>query len=686
MCKFDNSSLWVRWAQAAECEQYFHPKVEKAGASAGGLSAFQKVLVVQALRPDRLQSAIIQFICGALQLKSLTPPPLDLRAVSADEANHTTPVLLLTTAGADPSKELEEVATAVVGKGNYSELAMGGGQQERALALLRGTAERGDWLCLQNLHLVVAWLPTLEKEISALSPAHKFRLWLTTEPHDAFPLVLLEQSLKITFEPPPGLKKNLQRTYASWSPEFIERDAGGSSSSRAQLLFLLAFFHSMLQERRTYIPQGWTKFYEFSFGDFRAGSNVMELACRSGAGTSIDWQTLHGLMENAIYGGRVDNPYDLRVLRCTLAEYFSPELLAGAKSLLRGGVKLPSASAHHEDYLALIDKLPDSDAPSVFGLPDNIERSVQRTLSGEVIAQLKMLSASEGAARQFDREKWRAQLAPLLETWSKLTSTLQLDSNSTLSAGSKGGNAAVLAPADAFVAMENAMALELTQHVNNALQALKKVLYGSGLLTPAIQTVAAALLAGEVPGEWRDRWDEGGEDCADWLRALARRKRALTEWQEAALTGTLLSRPLDLAELLHPGTFLNALRQQSARAQRCSMDGMKLLSCWEKDRLPSAGAATEWFEVSRLLLQGASFEGGTLLEASSDAPELAPVPSCFVAFAREDADDMYAKESCLKVPLYYATDRERQLAEVSMPIAGNHAHWVLAGVALFLGE
>lgn len=684
VCKFDSSNLWVRWAQAAECEQYFHPKVEKSGGS-GGLSAFQKVLVVQALRPDRLQSAILQFVCGALQLKSLTPPPLDLRTVSADEATHTTPVLLLTTAGADPSKELEEVATSVVGKGHYSELAMGGGQQERALALLRGCAERGEWLCLQNLHLVVAWLPTLEKEISALSPSHKFRLWLTTEPHDAFPLVLLEQSLKITFEPPPGLKKNLQRTYASWSPEFIDRDSG-NHSSRAQLLFLLAFFHSLLQERRTYIPQGWTKFYEFSFGDFRAGSNVMELACRSGPGASIDWLTLHGLMENAIYGGRVDNPYDLRVLRCNLAEYFSPDLLSGSKNLLRGGVKLPGASAHHEDYLALIDKLPDSDAPSVFGLPDNIERSVQRTVSGEVIAQLKMLSASEGTARQFDREKWRAQLAPLLETWSKLTSTLQLDSSNSFSASAKSSNALTVAPADAFVSMENAVALELTLHVNNALQALKKVLYGSGLLTPAIQTVAAALLSGEVPGEWRNRWDDGGEGCAEWLRALARRKRALTEWQEAASSGTLLTRPLDLAELLHPGTFLNALRQQSARAQRCSMDGMKLLSCWEKERLASAGSSLEWFEISRLLLQGASFEGGTLLEASADAPELAPVPSCFVAFARDDAEELYAKDGCLRVPLYYATNRERQLVEISVPIAGNHAHWVLAGVALFLGE
>lgn len=676
-CKFESHDLWIRWSKSLECEQNFHAKVEKAGGSSGGgLSAFQKLLVVQALRPDRLQSAIIQFICGVMQLKSLTPPPLDFKDVAMDEASNVTPVLLLTTAGADPSKELEEVASAVVGKSHYFEVAMGGGQQEKALSLLKSTAEHGEWLCLQNLHLVIAWLPTLEKEITVLTPHHKFRLWLTTEPHDAFPLVLLEQSIKITFESPPGMKKNLQRTYASWSPEFIAKGA----TARAQLLFLLAFFHALLQERRTYIPQGWTKFYEFSFGDFRAGANVMELASKtSGPGGAIDWLALHGLMENAIYGGRIDNPYDLRVLRVNLGEYFSADLLAGQRALLRG-VKLPQ-SARHEDYVALIDHLPDSDTPAVFGLPDNIERSMQRTLSADVIAQLKALSASEEVAEKFDREKWRAQLGPLIETWTKLTASFHLDS------GSGGGasntkNLLALAPSDAFVALENEYALDLAQQVDAALMGLKKVIYGTGLLTPVIQTVAAALLKGVVPSEWSAKWD-GSESVAVWLRALAVRKRALGEWQEASASGKLLTRGLDLSDLLHPGTFLNALRQQSARELECSMDGMKLLSCWEKDKLT---AKLEWFEITHLLLQGASFEGGTLIEASSDAHELVAVPSCYVAYARDDASELYAKENCIKVPLYYATSRERMLVEISVPIAGDHARWILAGAALFLGE
>ena len=168
--------------------------------------------------------------------------------------------------------------------GNYEELAMGGGQQETAIHMLRTAAKNGSWLCLKNLHLVIAWLPSLEKELSSLEPNKDFRLWLTSEAHNSFPSILLQQSLKATFESPPGrshphpphprapppfltnllppiffpfnktgIKKNLQRTFESWDEDvFDERNP-----TRNRLLFLLACFHAVMQERRTYIPQGW---------------------------------------------------------------------------------------------------------------------------------------------------------------------------------------------------------------------------------------------------------------------------------------------------------------------------------------------------------------------------------------------------------------------------------------------
>lgn len=48
------------------------------------------------------------------------------------------------------------------------------------------------------------------------------------------------------------MKKNLQRTFESWSSEFVTR---GGNTLRSQALFALAWFHAVVQERRNFIPQ-----------------------------------------------------------------------------------------------------------------------------------------------------------------------------------------------------------------------------------------------------------------------------------------------------------------------------------------------------------------------------------------------------------------------------------------------
>lgn len=55
-----------------------------------------------------------------------------------------------------------------------------------------------------------------------------------------------------------------------------------------------------------------------------------------------------------------------------------------------------------------------------------------------------------------------------------------------------------MTPVAAFVAMEEAQAHDLVAHVDASLQAIKRVLYGTGLLTPAIQATGGALMAAKV--------------------------------------------------------------------------------------------------------------------------------------------------------------------------------------------
>ena len=57
--------------------------------------------------------------------------------------------------------------------------------------------------------------------------------------------------MQVSFEAPPGVKRNLQRTLEAWGPAFISR----APPLQAQLLFMLAWFHAIVQERRTYMPQ-----------------------------------------------------------------------------------------------------------------------------------------------------------------------------------------------------------------------------------------------------------------------------------------------------------------------------------------------------------------------------------------------------------------------------------------------
>ncbi|GMH82520.1 hypothetical protein TrST_g11065 [Triparma strigata] len=669
------SNGWSRWASSAECELDFPSNLR-------GATAFEKVLLIQALRPDRMMSAINGFCCDELRVESLAPPAQTLESIWKGESSANVPIMLITTPGADPSKELEEFATQAVGKDRYKALAMGGGQQEIAMELLRSCARSGDWLCLKNLHLVVAWLGSLEKELNALEFHPDFRLWLTTEPHRKFPPILLQTSLKITYEAPPGIKKNMERTYAGWGDDFIS-DGG---EKRSQLLFLLAFVHAVVQERRNFIPQGWTKMYEFSTGDLRAGTFAL-----GGGDGGGDWETIHGLMMDSIYGGRVDNPFDQRVLKCYLDKYFNDKLIEGRGQIMKG-VYVPSSNVAG-DYHDSISKIPETDSPEIFSLPANIERSVQRARSAIVIEKLGMMSSAGLGSGGFDREEWKKSLGPLLQLWSKL-----MESNDDLDLagrgrspvkgdrggdGGKGGKAAK-DPVALFVGMEYEFALDLVSTVNSALTTLKKILYGSGLLTPDALKIAAELMRGAVPAVWEKKY-EGDTKPTAYCSSIVAKTVALKRWKKRVRSGDLLKDPIDLSELFRAGTFLEAFRQQSARDQGVAMDSLVLESSWDA-RKGISGAVLP-IMIEGLLLQGAVFNGDYLSEPAANAKEVVTAPPVTVAFVERDDGRGGRDRGNISVPIYMTLTREKFLTEVKIPCSdGEEGAWILSGCALMLQE
>ena len=68
----------------------------------------------------------------------------------------------------------------------------------------------------------------------------------------------------------------------------------------------------------------------------------------------------------------------------------------------------------------------------------------------------------------------------------------------------------------------------------------------------------------QVPLSWYNLW-EGPDDPTLYLRFLVAKALALGAWEKKGRASILLQEgALDLSELFHSKTFLNALRQQTA--------------------------------------------------------------------------------------------------------------------------
>ncbi|KFM70535.1 Cytoplasmic dynein 2 heavy chain 1, partial [Stegodyphus mimosarum] len=661
-----DGKLWGKFAKSSHCE------LEIPSAVTSKISIFQQLLLVQALRPDRLYSASALFASRVLGLKELFSQAVNLKSILS--TSNTEPILIIISAGVDPSQELSELASSTVGSDNYVQVSMGQGQMEIAIQYLQSCAREGRWLCLKNLHLVTHWLPTLLKELSVIKPSPDFRLWLTSEVHPNFSTVLLEICTKITYEAPPGIKRNMLRTYDSWPSSFISKRG---NALRAKALFVLSWFHAVIQERRTYIPQGWTKFYEFSSADLRVAADIIDRVCLN-SDRSTQWEYIHGLFETAVYGGRIDDAFDLRVLSSYLKEFFDNKVMtAGSRKLLGGIISVP-ASVDYKEHMHAVRTLPDTDNPEFFGLPENIERSAQCTSSRRMIDQLKRLLRQTEIADKFDVHRWNVELSPILVLWKKLNQGSQII-HLQLTPPQFDKEMEEEPPVLSFIRLEYYSGVRLVQNVHSSLASISKVIRGAILLTDDIHTLATSLLKHETPNAWQNRW-EGPEDPLAYLRGAMRRALAIQTWLPKAETGQLLDENIDLSHLFHPDTFLNALRQQTARNCKVSMDNLKFVCSW-KGKIPNANLS---ITITGIYLEGCLFDEHQLSDCHHDSPVVSLVPPFTAAWIPKDSPAPYREDEVLSLPIYFTSDRERIVTCIHLPCGGNHDHWIQAGTALFL--
>ena len=200
-------------------------------------------------------------------------------------------------------------------------VSMGQGQEIIARKYMATASQEGQWVLLQNTHLGLSYLTEVEAYLTKEADAihEDFRLWITAEPHPAFPIGLLQMGIKITNEAPVGIKAGLRASFQWVSQDMLD---AVSRFEWRQLLFIQCYIHSIVQERRKFGPIGWNIPYEFNASDLSACTQFLQnhtLEMEAKKAAEPNWSTVRYMVSQIQYGGKITDDFDM-LLMDTYAE------------------------------------------------------------------------------------------------------------------------------------------------------------------------------------------------------------------------------------------------------------------------------------------------------------------------------------------------------------------------------
>jgi dynein heavy chain len=457
---------------------------------------FDRLCLLRCLRPDAVVPAIMEFVKHEMGQKFIEPPPFNLR-LGFEDSECDTPIIFVLTPGADPMTGLLKLAEEEqMTKDKLQAISLGQGQGPLAEKAIEIARDKGWWVCLQNCHLCEAWMPDLESLCEATTKDmadDKYRLWLTSEPSKAFPQYILQNGVKMTNEPPKGMRANLMGSYHAFTDDWLE--SCQHPEFFAKMLFGLCFFHATVRERRKFGPLGWNIQYVFSGPDLDISRNQLKIFLdEMQEGDPVPYEALRYLGFECNYGGRVTDDKDRRLLGSILEGFYCDDVQSDDYKFSESGTYYAPPKTNIEGYRDYVKQLPFSEGPEVFGLHDNANISAANGETQLLLSTaLSLLPRDQSGGGESWDDRLRGLSSGIEGRLPKVfdTERAEIDFPTTYDESM-----------NTVITQELARFNTLTERIGATLLEVQKALKGLVVMSGELEAMGNAMVLGQVPGLW----------------------------------------------------------------------------------------------------------------------------------------------------------------------------------------
>eukprot|EP01062_Namystynia_karyoxenos_P024827 TRINITY_DN1970_c0_g1_i1.p2 TRINITY_DN1970_c0_g1~~TRINITY_DN1970_c0_g1_i1.p2 ORF type:complete len:569 (+),score=213.45 TRINITY_DN1970_c0_g1_i1:3-1709(+) len=554
----------------------------------------------------------------------------------------------------------------------------------------------GEWIYLQNCHVYGSWMPTLEQIMEGLAVQESsinpgFRLWLTSMPSPDFPVSILQAGVKVTKEPPEGLRANVRDSFSGVvTPEMWDAVPDRNRSWR-RLLFALTFFHGIVQERRKFGALGWNIRYEWNQADLDAAVITLRRYLEEDS-AGIPWDALRYLTGTIHYGGRVTDFLDLRCLRTILGKFVDTAVLEpGPFNITPDGIyHIPDELGSLELVQQHLELLPPHEEPALFGLHQNANTSYERAQSRRVIELVTSLQPRDAssAAGQSPDERVADIATDLTARLPQPVDPRKAHPDTYRIVGQ--GELRTMTPLGTFCAQEVAIFNRILSRTKAYLAELQRALKGTVVMSAALETIHTAFLLGRVPALWHKGSYLSLKPLASWFADTCQRIAALRDWNDNGPPSSFW-----VPGFYFPQGFMTAVLQMHSREHKIPIDELAFRTVVVDDdpdyEAPEGGTQTHGFyaEGARWDPTARALAESEIGELQSTVPAIVLEPVTRVALA-EAAQGAAAQYKC---PVYKVSSRSGTLSttglstnfvlSVDLPSGDVHPdHWTLRGAAL----